>query len=156
MEALEQDAQSRMQAIAEQAPAPEGKGFSVKVVQSVTDELNAFADEAMGEGVVPPVEFEAEGSTWSEPLPPNVFVPMVAIDELAGEMGGEKYQYEPMNITNDGALRKAAANIKRMRNDSDFMEAITAVPGEAEAAEEAPPPEMGEMNEEDEELMAAM
>lgn len=154
MEGADQ-AQAQMEQIAAQAPAPEGEGFSVKVIQQIADELNQFASEAMGDGIVPEITFEAEGSKWPNPLPANIFVPMVALSELAGQMGAEKHKFDPMEINNDGALRKAAAQIRKMRNDSDFMEQITAEP-EAEGEMEEAPPEPGELTEEDEELMAAM
>ena len=139
MEGMDQ-AQAQMEQIAAQAPAPEGEGFSVKVIQQIADELNQFASEAMGDGIVPEITFEEEGSKWPNPLPANIFVPMVALSELAGQMGADKHEFDPMEINNDGALRKAAAQIRP----------------EAEGEMEEAPPEPGELTEEDEDLMAAM
>ena len=148
-------AQDQMEAMASQAPAPEGEGFSVKVIKQAAEELNQFAEEAMGEGTVPEIMFDAEGSKWPNPLPPNIFVPMLAISELASQMGADKHKFDPLEIKNDGALRKAGAQIRKMRNDSDFMEQITAEP-DAEAEMEEAPPAPGELTEKDEDLMAAM
>lgn len=149
------DAQSQMEQMAAAAPAPEGDGFSVKIIKQVADELNEFAKEAMGEGTVPDIMFEEEGNKWPNPLPANIFVPMVAISELGKQMAAGKHDFDPMQIKNDGALRKAAAQIRKMRNDDDFMEQITAEPEAEDEVAEAPPAP-GELSGEDEELMAAM
>ena len=158
MQSIEEEQAARMQAVAASAPQP-SEAYDVKLIDKLVEELNALANKALGEGSVPEIRFDAEGeSKWAQPLPGNVFVPLVAVNEMATQMGFEKYTFDPTELDSNAGLRKASAKVRQMHTDKDFMEAVTKPP---EAAEEMPeegaePPPPGEFSDEDRELMDAM
>lgn len=166
-----QDEQRRAQieAIAASAPMPE-KPYTVKAIDKMVISLNDFVTTI--DPNVPPVEFVApEGEKKIDgPLPAEVFVPFVVtmafVDQL-GEGAYQKYVMQPDELVSDTALKKASANLGRMKKDKALIEDMQAVgPGAApEEGEEAPemteeevatgrPP--GDFDEEDEEIMEMM
>ena len=156
--AVDEEGMARMEAVAAAAPTPE-KPYSIKVIEKLVDELNAFADKAFGEGSVPEIEFDSGGEQkWSQPLPAPVFVPLAAVSDLASGIN-EKYSFEVSELLSDAELRAASGKVRQMHSDKEFMEMATAVPeDEAPGDMDAEEPEAmpGEMSPEDEELMAAM
>jgi len=158
MRSIEEEQAARMQAVASSAPEP-SEAYDVKLVNKLVDELNALANKALGEGSVPEIVFDAEGETkWARPLPGNVFVPLVAVNEMATEMGFDKYTFDPAELGSNAGLRSAAAKVRQMHSDKDFIAAVTqpsegAEPEAEEGGEELAP---GEFSDEDRELMEAM
>jgi hypothetical protein len=158
MRSIEEEQAARMQAVASSAPVP-SEAYDVKLINKLVEELNALASKALGEGAVPEIVFDAEGDTkWAQPLPGNVFVPLVAVNEMATEMGFDKYTFDPVELGSNAGLRSAAAKIRQMHSDENFIDAVTQAPEEAEPAmeegDEGLPP--GEFSDEDRELMEAM
>ena len=147
MQGMEDEQTARMQAVAASAPQPT-EAYDVKLIAKLVDELNDLADKALGGDAVPDIEFDAGGeSKLAEPLPGNVFVPLVAVNEMARQLGFDKYTFEPTELNSNAGLRK----------DEDFIAAVTE-PQQADADMEQPEETMapGEFSDEDRELMDAM
>ena len=158
MEGMEQEQAARMQAVAASAPQPT-EAYDVKLINKLVDELNTLASKALGEGAVPSIEFDAGGeSKFAQPLPGNVFVPLVAVNEMASQMGFEKYSFDPTELDSNAGLRKAAAKVRQMHTDEDFMEEVTKPPEAAQGMDEEGGEDLapGEFSDEDRELMGAM
>ena len=158
MRSIEEEQAARMQAVAAAAPEP-SEAYDVKLINKLVDELNALASKALGEGAVPEIVFDAEGETkWARPLPGNIFVPLVAVNEMATQMKFDKYTFDPMELDSNAGLRTASAKVRQMHSDKDFMEAVTQPPEEAEPGAEEGGEELapGEFSEEDRELMESM
>ena len=162
MAAIEEEQRARMEAVASAAPQP-SEAYDVKLIEKLVAELNKLAEKAVGEGAVPEIQFDAGGEKkWAQPLPGNVFVPLVAVNEMAAQLEFDKYTFDPMELDSNAGLRSASGKIRQMHSDADFIEAVTAPPEgeEMEGPEltEAPAEELapGDMTAEDEELMAAM
>jgi len=153
----------QMMAIAESAPVP-SKPYSIKVIDNLVDQFNDTLSK-LGGGDIPEIAVDlsgAEKNRWDQQLPPELFLPLVAISEAtkvigAGEFEG-KYYFDPMELDSDTQLRKATAQLKRMGSDKKFIAAFEEPPGEMEAPEEAemPPPVTEAMSEEDQTLAAGM
>lgn len=157
MQGMEDEQTARMQAVAASAPQPT-EAYDVKLITKLVEELNALAEKALGGGAVPDIEFDAGGeSKLAEPLPGNVFVPLVAVNEMARQLGFDKYTFEPTELDSNAGLRKAAAMVRQMAQDEDFIAAVTE-PQQAGAEMEQPEETMapGEFSDEDRELMDAM
>ena len=142
--------------IAGQAPAPE-KPFAVKALETLVKQFNDTIDKLSG-GDLPPVEVDfagVEGKKWPDPLPPQIFVPLVAINEALSVIEDgkyhDKYGFDPMEITSDVEVRKATAQLKRMAGDKKLAEALMAPMEGGEEMAEAPPAP-GQFAEEDEML----
>ena len=153
----------QMMAIAESAPVP-SKPYSIKVIDNLVGQFNDTLGK-LGGGDIPEVEVDlsgAEKNRWDQQLPPELFLPLVAISEATKVVGeGEfesKYYFDPMELDSDTQLRKATAQLKRMGSDKKFIAAFEEPPGEMEAPEEAemPPPVTEAMSEEDQTLAAGM
>ena len=162
MVAIEEEQRARMEAVASAAPQP-SEAYDVKLIEKLVDELNKLAEKAIGEGGVPEIQFDAGGEKkWAQPLPGNVFVPLVAVGEMAAPLGFDKYTFDPMELDSNAGLRSVSGKIRQMHSDADFIDAVTAPPEGAEMEEPTiaePPgeePAPGAMTAEDEELMAAM
>tara|TARA_R110001583_G_scaffold58271_2_gene173892 strand:- start:617 stop:1249 length:633 start_codon:yes stop_codon:yes gene_type:complete len=153
----------QMMAVAEAAPVPE-KPYTVKVIEGLVKVFNKTLSKLAG-GDIPEivVDFEgAEKGKWPNQLPPEIFLPLVAISEAVKVIGGgeyaDKYGFDPMEIDSDTQVRKAAAQITRMGKDKKFIDAFDAPPEAApvEEGQEMPPPMTDAMSEEDQELAAGM
>ena len=158
MRGMEEEQAARMQAVASSAPQPT-EAYDVKLSNKLVDELNELAEKALGEGSVPQIEFDAGGeSKFAQPLPGNVFVPLVAVNEMASQMGFDKYTFEPTELDSNAGLRKASAKIRQMHTDEDFMDQVTKPPEGAEEMPEEGGEDLapGEFSDEDRELMGAM
>ena len=157
MRAIEEEQAARMQAVASSAPQPKEE-LEVKLIEKLVVELNSLASKALGDAEVPEITFDPGGmKKISTPLPPNVFVPLVAVSEMAAQLQFEKYTFDPQELDSNASLRKVAALLRQMHGDKDFMEAVTAPADQMEPEEEegedlAP----GEFSPEDEELMEAI
>jgi len=142
--------------IAAQAPMPE-KPFAIKALETLVKQFNDTLGKLSG-GDLPEVVVDfgdVEGKKWSDPLPPQIFIPLVAINEALRVIEDgkyyDKYGFEPMEITSDVEVRKATAQLKRMAGDKKLADALMApVEGGEEMAEAGPAP--GEFAEEDEML----
>ena len=159
IEGLEQEeAMLQQDVMSQAAPMPE-QPFSTKAIETLLSEFNNTIDAFAGEDV-PNLEWAGSegGNKWDQPLPPEVFAPLVALNEslkLIGE--GEffdKYSLDLEALTSDAELRKATATLKKMSKDKKLVEAMQApVSPETEAGPEmAPAP--GNFNE-DEQMLAA-
>jgi len=166
MAAMEQERMAQMEAIAQAAPQPE-KPYSTALLIKLSDSLNEFVmnvDPNMAQ-----IEFAPEGNKWDQPMPPEIFVPLVLVMAFVDSLGEEfsnKYVMDPAEIVSDAAVRKATGLVQMMAKDQDLIDAVVAG-GEEMGPEEEPmegemPPEgmegepMGEMTEDDEALMATM
>lgn len=157
------DASMRAESIAASAPPP-SKPYTVRAIQTLVDQFNDTIDALGGEDL-PEVEFMSpEGEKrWEQPLPPAVFVPLVALTESLKLIGTgeyyEKYGFDPVELTDDTALRKASGQLGRMAKDKDLsdmmQQPINGAVGEEGSPEEMPPPP-GDFSEEDDMLAAEM
>jgi len=157
-----ENASMRGDIMAEAAPQPE-KPYSVKAIDTLIGDFNDTL-EALAGTELPDVEWqtpEGAGAKWPNPLPPEIFVPLVALTEALKVVGDgsfyEKHGFEPMELTSDAELRKASASMRKMAKDSDLAEAMQAPmgaagPGAPPESEEMPPPPGG--FEEEDELLA--
>jgi len=160
--ALEQEEAALQQDItSEMAPMPE-KPFSVKAIGTLIDEFNSTIDAFAGEDIPDLVWEDPEGGkNWDQPLPSDIYVPLVALDESLKMVGGgefyDKYGMDLQGLTSDPELRKATANLKKMGKDKKLIEAMQEPLAGAEMDMEnqgAMPPEPG-MFDEDEQALAA-
>ena len=161
---MEQESQGLQQDVtAQTAPAPE-KPYSVKAIGTLLDEFNSTIDAFAGDDI-PDLEWSAPegGKNWDQPLPQEVYVPLVALDEslkmiAAGEFY-DKYGMDPQGLTSDPELRKATANLKKMGKDKKLIEAMQE-PIAPEGADMdkggAMPPEPGLFDEDEQALAANM
>jgi len=151
MAAQEQARMEQLQAVAESAPQP-SEPYSTKTLTQVTSELNRLAEKAeVGVQIewAPP---EGE-SKWNQPLPPDLWMPIVAVTVLANEGLPEKpdafkkLQFDPESLTNDRELTKAAGKIRQMSGDKKFVELLKpqtpeVMPPQGEVDSGAPMPPM--------------
>ena len=153
----------QMMAVAEAAPVPE-KPYSVKVIENLVKVFNVTLGK-LSDGEIPEIVLELEGAEknkWDKQLPPEIFLPLVAISEAVKVIGGgeyaDKYGFDPMELDSDTQLRKAAAQLTRMGKDKKFIAAFAEPPPEeaAEPGAEMPPPMSDAMSEEDQTLAAGM
>lgn len=154
----QEEAMLEQDIMAQAAPQPE-KPFSVKAIQTLLSEFNSTLDAFAGDDL-PDLEWAGVegGDKWDQPLPPEVFAPLVALnDSLKLIEGGEyfdKYGIELEALTSDAELRKATAQLKKMGKDKKLVEAMQA-PATPEAGTEAEmPPAPGTFNE-DEQMLAS-
>tara|TARA_R100000306_G_C4353027_1_gene131167 strand:- start:496 stop:984 length:489 start_codon:yes stop_codon:yes gene_type:complete len=161
MDAEGQEGALRVENVAAMAPQP-SKPYSKKAIETLAKEFNEAVD-ALGGGDLPDVEpnLEAEkGAKWNLPLPPEIFVPVYALNEalkmIPDPEVGEKYGFDPLTLTDDAALRKLSGQLSKMSGDKKLVEVMSQPVGGAEGEEELPPPQPGAMTEEDEILAAGM
>lgn len=161
-QSMQDEAQARAQMIAEMAPQP-SEPFDVRAVQGLVDQFNDTVDALGGTDLpdvaLPPMP-EGENKINS-PLPPEIFVPVVALNEALKLIGDgeffDKYGFEPTELDNNNAVRKVTASLAKMAKDKKLQEAMQQPVGEMEAApEEASPPSPEAMPDEDQELMDNM
>ena len=154
----EQEVEAQLDELARSAPPPT-KPFSVKALESMVkifnDTLSKISDADM-----PEIELDssaAEGGKLNAPLPPDVFLALLAVSQLVGMVAGgefaDKYGFDPFSVLTDTDVRKVSAQLKMMGKDKKFIEAVAALQEGAEApgdegpedAEMAPPPtDMGD------------
>ena len=149
MAADQASAEQRMAMIAEEAPSPEGSGIPVKVLDQVVDQINAVTaalNKVMGEEALPRVMWDGGTvKTWQSQIPPEIFLPVVALVGTAQQLGMNKHVFDPIKeFTTAGGARGVAAKLKKMAGDTAFIEAAAAAntPGGAppDAAPAEPPP----------------
>ena len=156
-----EEAAMRVEQVAAMAPQP-SKPYSKKAIETLAKEFNE-AVEALGGGELPDVEpnLDAEkGAKWNQPLPPDIFVPLYALSEalkmIPDPEVGDKYAFDPLQLTDDPALRKLSGQLSKMSGDKNLVESMSAPMGGGEEEEMMPPPEPGAMTEDDEILAACM
>ena len=156
MPSPEEEAMGRVSEIAAQAPEPT-KPYTVKSLETLLKQFNETVDTLSG-GDLPEIEVDfGEEKKWDQPIPPDLFVPLVALSEALKmvEEGkfAEKYDFDPLGMDSDVGVRKTTAQLVRISKDKKLVEAMQAPMG-AEEPELGPAPEMGAMSPEDEELAA--
>lgn len=127
MAADQEAAMQRFETIAATAPQPE-KPFSVQAIQTLIKQFNETIETLSG-GELPDVTWEPaeKGPKWQQPLPKEIFVPLVALDDaVAMALGGPqpKYKIDPVSILQDAGLRKATAQLVLMQKDKKLIQAI--------------------------------
>lgn len=159
--ALADAERAKYEAIAASAPKPK-KPYTAVAVNSLIDQFNETIDELGGQDL-PNVEVDLAGQDrWPDPLPAQIFVPMMALFQAVEQVEDGKFagKYEVMadELVDDTGLRMAAGQLKRMARDAALAKAMQApVGGAAPApAKRGPPPARGEMSEEDMEMMGSM
>ena len=163
MMAMEDERMAQLEAIASSAPDPE-KPFTASLVQKLADEINALM--GMVDDEIAEIEFEPAANKINEPLPSEVFVPLVLTLMYVSQLGFEKYAMDPAELVNDAAVRKATGIIKMMQKDKGLIEQLKEPAGQAPEEEDddmdMPPegmeaePMPGDFDEEDEALMNEM
>ena len=158
MPSPEDEAMGRVSEIAAQAPEP-SKPYTVKALQTLLKQFNDTVDTLSG-GDLPEIEVDfGEEKKWDQPIPPDLFVPLVALSEalkmVADGEFAEKYDFDPLGMDSDVGVRKTTAQLVRIGKDKKLVEAMQAPMG-GEEPELEEPPELGAMSPEDEELAAGL
>ena len=161
-----QEADMQMQELAMGAPPPD-KPYKIKTIKMFSDQMDKTLDSLAGTDVEIPAwepnpEVVEKGDRWPEPLPPEVFAPVVALIEairfIDPEGNYEKYMFEPDGLVGDSELKAAAGKLKMMEKDKQLAQDLQAPPGEEAMAEGEEPPPMPEGEEEpmspDDELLS--
>ena len=167
MAADQASAEERMAMIAAEAPTPEGAGIPTKVLDQVVDQINAVTaalNKVMGEEALPRVMWDGGTvKTWQSQIPPEIFLPVVALVGTAQQLGMGKHVFDPVKeFATAGGARGVAAKLKKMAGDDAFIEAAAAAnaPGGASPADAAPaePPPMSaeEQEAQDDMMLEAM
>ena len=156
---MAQEAAARAEAIAAMAPEPE-QPYETRTIQTMVDQFNKTVD-ALGGEALPDVEWTPDGDKWDAPLPPEIFVPIVALNEALKliEDGAffDKYGFDPSTLVSNNDVRKVTASLSKMEKDKKLQEAMSQPIGEVGPAEEAaPPPAPGGMSDEDQMLAEGM
>ena len=124
--------QKQVEAIAASAPVPPNP-YKVSEIESVVEEMNGFVkavDPATPEVMWEPPQGEKQ---WGQPLPPEVYVPLVVIAEAIRSVGIEKHVYDPATMASDGDLKKVGGILRRASKDKKLLAAL-------KPPEEAEPP----------------
>tara|TARA_R110002020_G_scaffold78819_2_gene198034 strand:- start:225 stop:821 length:597 start_codon:yes stop_codon:yes gene_type:complete len=162
------DSEAQLQELAQSAPAPT-KPFSIKALKTLLDTFNKTLSKISAVDM-PKIEIDLEGAEkgkMDQPLPADLFLPLVAVSELIKMVGGGEFEsklgFDPFTIVTDTDLRKVTALLKMMAKDKKFIEAVKELQEggpEASSMEEdegddmAPPPD--DMGAQDETLASAM
>jgi len=159
--ALADAERAKYDAIAASAPKPR-KPYTAVAVNSLIDQFNETIDELGGQDL-PNVEVDLGGQDrWSEPLPAQIFVPLMALFQAVEQVGNGKfagkYTVTVDELVDDTGIRMAAGQLKRMAGDAALAKEMQApVGGPAPApAKKGPPPAPGAMSEEDMAMMENM
>ena len=162
MMAMEDERMAQMEAIAAAAPQPE-KPFNAALIQKLADEINGLM--VMVDEDIAQIDFQPTEKKIDEPIPSEVFVPLVLTLTYVAQLGYEKYAMDPSELVNDSAVRKAMGLIKMMQKDKKLVEELKQPSGEPmpeEDMDDMPPEDMevgempGDFDEEDEALMNEM
>jgi hypothetical protein len=164
-EGAEPDVDADMMQLAQSAPAPT-KPFSVKALEGLLKQFNATLGK-ISVVEMPPIEIDfsgAEKNKYDQPLPPDLFLPLLAVSELVKMVGGgefeSKYSFDVFQVLTDTDIRKLTAILKMMAKDKKFIEGVKQLqeqpemPGDEGPDDMAPPPD--DMGEDDEVLAANM
>lgn len=131
---------ARYETMAAAAPKPK-KPYSATTVQTLVDTFNETLDKLGGQDL-PNVTVDLAGADrWDQPLPPAIFVPLVALFQAVEQVGNGKfagkYTVTPEELADDTGLRMAAGQLTRMGNDQMLAKAMqTPVNAPAEAGGE--------------------
>lgn len=137
--------------MAKAAPEPTTP-YKVKTLRYLADVLGRLAKAIPG---APAVTWKQEEGRpdWPMPLPPDLWLPFLALSEAAKALNGDgrfdDYLYDPFTATDDASLRAAVSTLDMALKDPDFVQALKDGPAGRETDEEAaaaapPPPEMGD------------
>ena len=92
--------QERMAAAAEMAPVPEGQGIKVSTLNIILEQINAVTaklNQKIGEESIPRVTWSAGSvKTWQDQIPPEIFLPVVALVGTAQQLGMTKHVFDPV------------------------------------------------------------
>lgn len=118
---------ARYEAMAAAAPKPK-KPYSATTVTTLVDTFNETLDKLGGQDL-PNVAVDLAGADrWDQPLPPAIFVPLVALFQAVEQVGGGKfagkYTVSPEELADDTGLRMAAGQLTRMGNDQMLAKAM--------------------------------
>jgi|TARA_R110000824_G_C15112406_1_gene667250 hypothetical protein len=163
-DASQGDQEAQLQELAASAPEP-SKPFSVKSIESLVKTFNDTLKKISNQEM-PEISLDlGSESKWDQPLPGDIFLPLLAIAELLNMLSGgefaDKYNFDLFNVTDDTGLRKVEAMLKMMAKDKKFIAAVKELQEGAPAEGGAPPegemaPAPDAMPEEDEMLAAEM
>jgi hypothetical protein len=115
--------QAQVDAIMAAAPQPSAP-YQVGTINDVIDGILTLAKKS---GVDLPIEWEPPSGAkeWPNPLPPEVWLPLVALADVAQQDPAfSKHAFEPSAITDDASLRKAGLQVDRMATDTKFVDAL--------------------------------
>jgi hypothetical protein len=155
------DVDADMMELAESAPAPT-KPFSVKSLKGLLKQFNATLSK-ISVVEMPPIEVDFSGvekNKFDQPLPPDLFLPLLAISQLVKMVGGgefeSKYSFDPYEVLTDTDIRKVTAILKMMAKDKKFIEGVKELQEQPEMPADEGPEEMAsspaDMGEEDQVL----
>jgi len=146
-EGAQPDVEADMMQLAQSAPAPT-KPLSVKALEGMLKEFNATLSK-ISLVEMPPIEVDfsgAEKNKLDQPLPPDLFLPLLAISELVKMAGGgefeSKFSFDPYQILTDTDIRKVTAILKMMAKDKKFIEAVKELQEQPEMPGDEGPEEM--------------
>jgi hypothetical protein len=161
MALADEEAALREDVTGKTAPAPE-KPYSVETIKGLITQFNETLD-ALGGQDFPDITWDPphEGaSKWDAPLPPEIYVPLVAMKEtLAAVAEGEfakKYEIKCEEAVNDTEVRKITGTLARMAKDKKLAEAMMAPLPAQPGAEPPPTPAPSQFSEEDQMLAESM
>lgn len=145
--------QERMAAAAEMAPVPEGQGIKVSTLNIILEQINAVTaklNQKIGEESIPRVTWSAGSvKTWQDQIPPEIFLPVVALVGTAQQLGMTKHVFDPVEMfKTSGGAKSIGAKLKSMADDEAFIEAAAMANNPDMAPEAAAPPPV-EMSPED-------
>lgn len=134
LDLADQIGQEQVGIMAQTAPEP-NKPYKQKTMEYLLSSINAFAEKFPD---IPPVvwEFTARegpgGDGWIEPLPQELFVPLLAISDAVKVVNTDgafdEYIMDPMDIPDDLALRVIADTVNAAVSDDALMEVLAAGP----------------------------
>tara|TARA_R100000231_G_scaffold122851_1_gene93040 strand:+ start:1416 stop:2126 length:711 start_codon:yes stop_codon:yes gene_type:complete len=156
----QEEAMLDQQIMSQAAPQPE-TAFSVDAINTLLSEFNNTLDKFAGEDI-PDIEWTGSegGKKWDQPLPTEVFSPLVALNDTLELVDdgkyANKYAIDLEALTSDAELRKATASLKKMANDKKLVEAMqqpATMPGPQGGGM---PPAPGDFDQEEQMLAANM
>ena len=146
------DVDADMMQLAQSAPAPT-KPFSLKALEGLLKQFNATLSK-ISVVEMPPIEVDfsaAEKNKFDQPLPPDLFLPLLAVSELVKMVGGgefeSKYSFDIFTVLTDTDIRKLTAILKMMAKDKKFIEGVKQLQeqpqmaGDEGPSDMAPPPD---------------
>lgn len=156
----QEEAMLEQQIMSQAAPQPDS-AFSVDAINTLLSEFNNTLDKFAGEDI-PDIEWTGSegGKKWDQPLPPEVFTPLIALNDTLElvEDGkyADKYGIDLESLTSDAELRKATAALKKMANDKKLVEAMQQPATMPDAQGGGMPPAPGSFDQEEQMLAANM
>lgn len=127
MEADAVATQERMAAAAEMAPTPEGQGIKVSTLNMILTQINAVTEklnQVIGEESIPRVTWSAGSvKTWQSQIPPEIFLPVVALVGTAQQLGMAKHVFDPVEMfQSEAGAKSIGGKLKSMADDEQFIQ----------------------------------